>query len=103
MEATTVGSAIVSGIVRESLRRAAAVLSQLSGKADGRWPWHEAGLANHLQWVASWSASMQIGGMSAPVDIEANTIPVRFYEDSIECRAHDQEADAGSFRKRSAD
>jgi len=82
MEPTVIGPAIVTGIIRETIRHASLSLTRKIKEGPNKWAWDEGALSTHLQWVASWSASMQVGDMSTPIDVDDGTVPARLLEGS---------------------
>ena len=92
MEPASIGSAILSGIVREAIRQASISLAKTFSSGTNKWTWQESSLSTHLQWVSSWSATVQVGDMSAPIDLESGTIATRLSEDDERYAEHTHEA-----------
>lgn len=76
MEPSVVTSAVVSGAFREIARRVTDSMFSAFKKDANKWSWDDRKLASHLQWVASWSSTVQIGDMVRPERVESTTIAI---------------------------
>jgi hypothetical protein len=82
MEPSVIASAAVSSLVKEGIRSATQALKACFHSPRSTWLWKEAALSSHLEWVASWSAGIQIGDMAHSEAVEARTIHIGFAEAS---------------------
>lgn len=71
---TVLAKAATTGVARELIHLVTESLRRRFASAPNVWAWQESAIATHLQWVASWSSSVQIADMERSKAIETSTI-----------------------------